>query len=94
VSIFVPAFPSTVGGLPSFVPRELWREEMWRTADALRVQVEANPASISAVRQSLAPVEDEWWAEADAFRERPDRWAEVGRSWGQRAMGAMAACIS
>ena len=94
VSIFVPAFPSTVAGLPSFVPRELWREEMWRTADALRVQVEANPASISAVRRCLAPVEDELWAEADAVTERPDRWAEVGRSWGQRAMGAMATCIS
>jgi secernin len=94
VSIFVPAFPSTVAGLPSFVPRELWREEMWRTADALRVQVEANPASISVVRQCLGPVEDELWAEADSIRERPDRWAEVGRSWGQRAMDAMGACIS
>jgi len=94
VSIFVPAFPSTAAGRASLVPRELWREEMWRTADALRAQVEADPASIGAVRQCLAPVEDELWAEADAVRERPDRWAEVGRSWGQRALGAMAACIS
>ena len=66
VSIFVPAFPSTVAGLPSFVPRELWREEMWRTADALACRLRPTPASISAVRQCLAPVEADLWAEADA----------------------------
>ena len=41
----------------------------------------------------LDPVEDELWAEADAVFEHPGRWAEVGASWGARALDALRACI-
>jgi secernin len=94
VSIFVPAFPKTVAGPAAFVPRELADAALWRTADALRTHVERDPESIGAVREVLNPIEDELWAEADDVSGRPDRWAEVGRSWGQRARQAMTTCLS
>jgi secernin len=94
VSIFVPAFAQSAAGPPLFVPRELSSEALWRAADALRVGVEADPASLGAIRERLNPVEDELWAEADDVAERPDLWSGVGRSWGQRALHALTTCIS
>jgi hypothetical protein len=93
VSIYVPAFPQTAGGPPPFVPFELSGEELWLAADALRQLVEADPDTLLAIRAALQPVEDELWAEADDVLEFPGRWAEVGGSWGSRALDALRSCI-
>jgi dipeptidase len=93
VSVYVPAFPATVAGPPPFVPRELWQETMWHAADALRRRVEADPDAIAAVREGLDPVEAELWHEAEEVLERPDRWAEVGSSWGPRALDALLSIV-
>jgi hypothetical protein len=93
VSIFVPAFPRTAAGPPPFVPFELSSEDLWHAADALRRLVEADPAALPALRQTLKPVEDELWAEADDVLEDPARWATVGESWGGRALAALRSCI-
>jgi secernin len=92
-SIYVPAFPRTVAGPPPFVPRELSGEELWHAADALRQQVEADPATLPAIRDILAPVEDELWAEADDVVRQPGSWADVGASWGSRTLDALRSCI-
>ena len=89
-SIYVPAFPRTAAGPPPFVPFELSGEELWHAADALRQLVEADPDALPAVREALQPVEDELWAEADDVLEDPARWAEVGASWGGRALACAA----
>jgi secernin len=94
VSVYVPAFPSTAFGPPPFIPFELSREDLWHAADTLRRQVEAEPASLSTIRQRLDPVEDELWSEADSVADRPDRWGDVGRDWGRRALHAMSSCIA
>jgi secernin len=88
-SIYVPAFPRTAAGPPPFVPMELSGEELWHAADALRRLVEAEPDALPALRETLKPVEDELWEEADDVREHPARWSEVGASWGGRALGAL-----
>ena len=93
VSIYVPAFPRTVAGPPPFVPFEVSSEPLWRAADALRRRVEAEPDAIEEIRQALDPTERELWAEADEVSERPDRWNEVGGSWGQRALAASPNCL-
>jgi secernin len=93
-SIFIPAFPRTVHGPPPFIPFELSSEALWRAADAVRQRVASDPHAIGAVRAVLGPVEDALWAEADEVGERPDRWAEVGRDWGRRAMDALATCVA
>ena len=85
-SIYVPAFPRTAAGPPPFVPVELSGEELWHAADALRQLVEADPDCAAGLRETLKPVEDELWAEADDVLEHPARWAEVGGSWGGRAL--------
>ena len=41
------------------------------------------------MRETLQPVEDELWAEADDVLGYPARWAEVGASWGGRALDAL-----
>ena len=92
-SMYVPAFPRTAAGPPPFVPFELSGEDLWRAADALRQLVEADPAALSTLRETLQPVEDELWAEADDVLEDPARWAEVGGSWGSRALHALRSCI-
>ncbi len=92
-SIYVPGFPRSVAGPPPFVPFELSSEELWRAADAVRRRVEEDPDALVEVRGALDPVEDELWAEADAVAEQPDRWAEVGASWGARTLDALLACI-
>jgi dipeptidase len=93
-SVYVPAFPSTFGGPPGVVPRQLWSEEMWRAADAVRVHVQSDPDAIHAVRAVLDPIEDELWAEADEILEEPGRWAEVGADWGRRALDGLRASVS
>jgi secernin len=93
VSIYVPVFPSTAAGLPPFVPVELSREDTWHVIDALRQKVEADPESLHAIREQLNPVEDELWSEADDVADRPDLWSDVGRQWGERALGAMSRCL-
>jgi secernin len=92
VSIYVPLFPQTAAGPPPFVPRELYREAMWRAADALRQRVEADPDALGPIREVLDPVEDELWFEAGDIIETPDRWADVGESWGARALAALQSC--
>jgi hypothetical protein len=92
-SIYVPAFLATSAGPPPFVPAQLWSETLWRAADSLRAHVENEPAARPAIRAVLDPVEDELWQEADDVVERPDRWAEVGRTWGQRALSAITSCL-
>ncbi len=92
-SIYVPAFPRTAAGPPPFVPFELSGEDMWHAADALRQLVEADPEALPVIRETLTPVEDELWAEADDVLEDPARWAEVGGSWGSRALHALQSCI-
>jgi dipeptidase len=89
VSIYVPAFVRTAAGAPPFVPFELSSEAMWRAADALRQRVDADPDAIGPIREVLAPVEAELWGEADDSVEHPDRWPEMGRSWGSRALDAL-----
>jgi secernin len=89
VSVFIPAFPKSAAGPPPFVPRELSGEALWRSADALRVLVERIPESIDGIRAVLDPVEAELWAEADDVADRPDRWADVGRTWGPRVLQAI-----
>ena len=93
VSIYVPAFPRTAAGPPPFVPRELSGEELWHAAAALRELVETDPDALPAIRETLGPVEDELWAEADDVLLDPSRWAEVGESWGARALHALRSCI-
>ena len=92
VSIYVPAFLRTMADASLFVPFELSSEVMWRAADALRERVDADPESIESIREVLGPVEAELWSEADDVVEHPDRWNEVGRSWGSRALGALQSC--
>jgi hypothetical protein len=92
VSIYVPAFPRTAAGPPPFVPFELSSEAMWRAADALRQRLEQDPQAIGSIREVLSPIEDELWYEADEVIQRPDLWAEVGSSWGERTLGALRAC--
>jgi hypothetical protein len=92
-SVFVPAFPRSVAGPPPFVPLELSSGELWQAADAVRRHVEDDPGSLAGVRSPLDAVEDELWAEADGVLEHPGRWAEVGASWGARALDALRACI-
>jgi secernin len=92
-SIYVPAFPRTAGGPPPYVPFELSGEDLWHAADALRRLVEADPAALPAIRDRLKPVEDELWAESDDVVGDPGRWAEVGGSWGSRALDALRSCI-
>ena len=92
-SIYVPAFPRTAAGPPPFVPFELSGEDMWHAADALRQMVEADPEALHVIRETLTPVEDELWAEADDVLGDPARWAEVGGSWGGRALHALRSCI-
>jgi dipeptidase len=92
VSIYVPAFLRTMAGASLFVPFELSSEVMWRAADTLRERVDADPGSIESIREVLDPVEEELWSEADDVVEHPDRWNEVGRSWGSRALGALQSC--
>jgi secernin len=93
VSIYVPAFPRTVAGPPPFVPVELSREELWHAAAALRLRVEADPDALTEIRETLTPVEDELWAEADDVADQPSRWSVVGASWGSRALDALRSCI-
>ncbi len=92
-SIYVPTFPRSAAGPPPFVPFELSGQDLWHAADALRQLVETDPDALPIVRQTLKPVEDELWAEADDVLEQPARWAEVGGSWGSRALDALRACI-
>jgi dipeptidase len=92
-SIYVPAFPRTAAGPPPFVPFELSSEDLWHAADDLRRLVEADPAALPTLRETLQPVEDELWAEADDVLEEPARWAEVGGTWGSRALHALRSCI-
>ena len=92
-SIYVPAFPRTAAGPPPFVPVELSGEELWHAAAALRQRVEADPDALPVIRETLTPVEDELWAEAEDVLEEPSRWAEVGGSWGSRALHALGSCI-
>jgi hypothetical protein len=92
-SVFVPAFPRSVAGPPPFVPFELSSGELWQAADAVRRHVEDDPGSLAEVRSTLDAVEDEMWAEADGVLEHPGRWAEVGASWGARALDALRAAI-
>jgi dipeptidase len=89
VSIYVPAFLRTATGPPPFVPMELASEAMWRAADGLRARVEADPASLEAVRAVLDPVEDALWREAADVIDRPGRWRDVASSWGGRAFDAL-----
>jgi hypothetical protein len=93
VSIYVPAFPRTAAGPPPLVPLELSGGDLWQAADALRQLVESDPDALPVLRETLKPVEDELWAEADDVLEQPSRWAEVGGSWGPRALEALQACI-
>jgi secernin len=93
VSIYVPAFPRTAAGPPPFVPVELSGEELWHAAAALRQRVEADPDALPVIRETLTPVEEELWAEAEDVLEEPSRWAEVGGSWGSRALHALRSCI-
>jgi hypothetical protein len=92
-SIYVPAFPRTAAGPPPMVPLELSGEDLWQAADALRQLVEADPDALPVLRDTLQPVEDELWAEADDVLGEPARWAEIGASWGARALHALRACI-
>jgi secernin len=92
-SIYVPAFPRTATGPPPLVPFELSSEDLWHAADTLRQLVEADPAALPTVRETLQPVEDELWAEADDVLGDPARWAEVGGTWGSRALHALRSCI-
>jgi hypothetical protein len=92
-SIYVPAFPRTAAGPPPFVPLELSGEELWHAADTVRQMVEADPDVLPAVRAVLQDTEDELWSEADDVLTNPARWAEIGSSWGQRALYALGACI-
>jgi hypothetical protein len=93
VSIYVPAFPRTTTGPPPFVPLELSGEELWQAATALRRCIEADPEALPVIRETLTPVEDELWAEAEDVLEEPSRWAEVGGSWGGRTLHALRSCI-
>ena len=93
VSIYVPAFPRTAAGPPPFVPVELSGEELWHAGATLRQLVEADPDALPVIRETLTPVEDELWAEAEDVLEQPSRWAQVGESWGSRALHALRSCI-
>jgi secernin len=92
-SIYVPTFPDTAAGPPSFVPAELSNEELWHAADSVRQAVEAHPARLSEVRAVLQETEDELWSEADDVLEHPARWPVVGATWGRRALHAVRTCI-
>ena len=63
-SVFVPAFPPTVGAA-------LGSEKTWRRFDELRGRVESDGESLRAVRAEFGPVEAELWDAADAIAARP-----------------------
>jgi hypothetical protein len=92
VSIFIPAFPSTAGGPPPFIPFELSNYHLWLAADALRQQVEEDPTALADIRRQLSPVESDLWAEADDVADRPELWPVVGESWGRRVFDAIVGC--
>jgi hypothetical protein len=92
-SIFVPAFPRSAAGPSPFVPFELSSTELWEAADVVRRRVEDEPDALAEVRDTLDPVEETLWREADDVLERPGQWAAVGGSWGVRALDALRACI-
>jgi hypothetical protein len=58
-SIYVPFFPPSV-------PATLGDPRQWERFARLRDRVESDPEALAAVRGTLAPVERELWAEADA----------------------------
>jgi secernin len=92
-SVYVPAFPRTIAGLPPFVPVELSGEDLWHAADVLRRRVEDDPAALEGIRAVLDPMEEELWADAADVAEQPARWPVVGATWGSRALHALRACI-
>jgi len=93
VSIYLPVFVSTSSGPPPFIPFEVSRHELWQAADTLRQVVDDDPAALPAIRRHLAPVEDEIWVEADDVADVPHLWADVGGSWGARALEALQSAI-
>jgi len=58
-SVYVPFFPP-------LVPATLGDPRQWERFARLRDRVESGPAALASVREALAPVERELWAEADA----------------------------
>jgi secernin len=93
VSIYLPVFVRTASGPPPFIPFEVTGQELWQAVDALRQVVEADPDALPAIRHHLNPVEDEIWAEADDAVDLPHLWADVGASWGSRALQALRSAI-
>jgi secernin len=68
VGVFIPVFPSTT------VPTALGVETTWQRFDTLRERVEKDPAELRTVREVLAPIESELWAEADDISGDPGRY--------------------
>ena len=96
---------SDILGLAGFMPetglKRAHKGHLWgmyvraeaRGSGLSRRLVEADPAALPTLRETLQPVEDELWAEADDVLEDPARWAEVGGTWGGRALHALRSCI-
>lgn len=77
-SVYVPVFP------PAGVPSELADPDTWRRFARLRDRVERDGDELGEVRDVLAPLEGELWAEADdagADAERRARFVAI--SWPQ-----------
>jgi hypothetical protein len=90
-SIYVPCFAPSAAGPTPFVSSALANADMWQAADALRQVVERDPEALVHIRAQLDPVEGELWAEADEVVDHPERWYEVGATWGPRALAALSA---
>jgi secernin len=69
VSVYVPLF-----AMPDLPSRPV-TTRLWRTNAALRRRVESDGEELAAVRDSLDPLEDELWAEADELADRPEQWS-------------------
>jgi len=65
-SVFVPFFPPVV-------PPLLGDPAQWQRFARLRDRVEGDPDALAVVRSTLAPVENDLWAEADAISSGADR---------------------
>ncbi|HYV60893.1 MAG TPA: hypothetical protein VFA62_12550, partial [Acidimicrobiia bacterium] len=78
VSVYVPAFP------PAAVTPELSDPANWSRFAALRERVERDGSELGAIREVLAPIEGELWAEADESCADPHRRAGFAAgAWGR-----------
>jgi hypothetical protein len=84
-SVYVPLFPPAV-------PAEMADERQWQRFARLRERVERDAAELAGIRQVLAPVEADLWAEADELATHGDPAAFA--AFARRAWAPVDAALS